>query len=82
MFFQGFSLALSIEINFSNFSFCFTFSVSMELGEVITFCSLEGVSFGESKRIQSVCAQWLGGRAVSEVSMRNISQGSWHVSRW
>ena len=56
LFFQGFSLAHSIEINSSVFSFCLTFSVSVNLGETVTNCRgiLEGVFF-EGIPMQSVC---------------------------
>ena len=38
LFFQGFSLAHSIETSSSVFSFCLTFSVSMNLDETVTNC--------------------------------------------
>ena len=69
-FFQGLSLALSTETKSSVFSFCLTFSVSMELGETSTYCSLEGMSLCGNKAIQSACAQllWGGGEAGSGVN--------------
>ena len=62
LFFGGFSLAHSVEISSSAFSFCLTFSVSMNSGETVTNCRgiLEGVFFGGIP-IQSLlcCAQLL-----------------------
>ena len=41
LFFQGFSLALSVER--SSFLFYLTLSVSMNLGEIVICCGLEGI---------------------------------------
>ena len=41
--FQGISLALSIMSCSSAFSFYLPFSVSMNLGETVIYCGLEGV---------------------------------------
>ena len=66
-FFQGLSLALSTETKSFVFSFCLTFSVSMELGETVTYCSLEGMSLCGNKAIQSACAQLLWGEKLDLV---------------
>ena len=62
LFFQEFSLALSIESSSSACSFCSTFSTSMNLGEIVTFCRLEWMSLCGSIPVQTVCAQrlWQG----------------------
>ena len=59
LFFQHFFLVLSIKTNSSVSSFFLTSSVSMKLGETVTYCSLEGVSLCGSFPIQSACAQLL-----------------------
>lgn len=59
LFFQGLSLALSIETSFSTFSFCLTFSTSINLGETVTYCSPKVVSLGGSIIIQTACTQCL-----------------------
>ena len=43
-FFRGFCLVLSFEANSSVLLFCSLFSVSVKLGETVTYCSLVGVS--------------------------------------
>ena len=58
LFSWGFSLAFSVESSSSAFSFCLTFSASMKLGEMVTYCGLEGVSLCGSVHIQSACTQW------------------------
>ena len=45
LFFQGFSLVLSIESSYSAFSFYLTFSVFMNLGETVIYCGLEECFF-------------------------------------
>ena len=66
-FLQGLSLALSPEMKSSVFSFCLTFSVSMELGTTVTYCSLEGVSLCGSI-VSSLCVPGgFGGRAGCEM---------------
>ena len=42
IFFHGLSLALSTESSSSEFSFCLTFSVSLNVGAIVISCSLEG----------------------------------------
>ena len=57
LFFPGFSLVLSSKTNSSVFLFCSTFSVSMELGETVTYFILKGVSFCENVPLPFACAQ-------------------------
>ena len=56
-FFQGFSLALSIESSSSAFSFYWTLSASMNLGETLTYCGLEQMFLYENVPILTMCAQ-------------------------
>ena len=55
--------------NLLSFSFCLTFSVSMKLGETVTYSILEGFSLCWSVPMQYMCDSWFGGIAESEVSI-------------
>ena len=57
--FQGFSLALSNESCFSAFSLYLSFSVSMNLGETVTYCGLEWVFLWGHVLMQTSSAQCL-----------------------
>ena len=59
-FFSGVFLIVSFETNSSVFSFCFTFSVSMELGEKLSWFVLTVVSLCGCIFVQSVCPEALG----------------------
>ena len=57
--FQGFSLAFSNESCFSAFSLYLSFSVSMNLGETVTYCGLEWVFLWGHVLMQTSSAQCL-----------------------
>ena len=67
-FFQGFSLALSIESSSSAFSFLLAFSASINLGEIVTYCFHEEVFLcGRVYRMHVPDA--FSGRAVFDVAL-------------
>jgi len=53
---KGFSPALLIESSSSAFSFFLTFSVSLDLGGIVSCCGLEGVFLCGSIPVWTVCA--------------------------
>ena len=57
LFFQGGSLAPSVETNFP-LSYFACLLLSMKLGKIITYHGLKGVSLWGSIPMQSACAQW------------------------
>ena len=57
LFFQWFSIALTIENSSIAFSFCLTFSASVNLGETVIYCGLEWVFLCASVPMQTLCAQ-------------------------
>ena len=57
--FLGFFSLVPIESSSSAFLFCLTFSVTVNLGETVTSCGLEGVFWCGSILIQTACAQCL-----------------------
>lgn len=73
MFFQGFSLGLSVETNSSAFSVCLTFSVSVKLGETFTCFFHKGTipCMGASLYCLHV-PHGFGGNAGSDVIMRHF----------
>lgn len=72
MFFQEFSLVLSIKANPSVFSFCLIPSVPMKLGETVACLGLEGLSLCGNFPVQSLCVWLLGGRVRFQVSTGHV----------
>lgn len=71
-FLQGFSPALSVEGSSSALSFCSTFSASMHLGEITTYCEAERVFLYESVLIQTASAQCFSGKAGFDMDTSHV----------
>ena len=83
IFFQEFSHACSIESSSSAFSFCLTFSASVNLSETATYCGLECVSYVGASLYRPCVPSAFGGRAGFDVDASHIfPQGVLELSPW
>ena len=78
----SFILNLSIENNFSAFSLCLIFSVSMNWGKILIYGSLEGVSLWRSFHYSLNVPSDFDGRTGFNVNASHLFRVCWQLVSW